>query len=86
MSKVTRLKPLEGGKGRALSLPRPLERVRDRNDGTTHDGCPRSDCSRFLPACLPEAAGSERRTCSEVQVPWVQLARVTVRAGTREEP
>ena len=30
MSKVTRLKPLEGGKGRALSLPRPLERVRDR--------------------------------------------------------
>lgn len=30
MSKVTRLKPLEGGKGRALSLPRPLERVRER--------------------------------------------------------
>ncbi len=30
MSKVTRLKPLEGGKGRALNLPRPLERVRDR--------------------------------------------------------
>ncbi len=30
MSKVTRLKPLEGGKARALSLPKPLERVRDR--------------------------------------------------------
>jgi len=30
MSKVTRLKPLEGGKGRARSLPRPLEQVRDR--------------------------------------------------------
>ncbi|HEX5678720.1 MAG TPA: DUF1631 domain-containing protein [Alcanivorax sp.] len=30
MSKVTRLKPLEGGKGRAVSLPRPLERVRER--------------------------------------------------------